>query len=377
MKKLYIVFDQLPSQSAGGLVATYLNLAQLLKNHYEIHIISVFNYEKQNHELFLENKKHIINHFVIDNRFFKIFDYMKKGKFKKVGHAIVSCFYYFLSTFYNRIKIKKLIKEQDLVIVSSPAAAMFMPKKVPFILEIHSNYSYFFGENIMGRIQAHLMRTPTLTLFRTKYDSTHAPQKLNPNYIYNFYDNQNSKISKRLVKNKILFVGRINEIKNPIRLLEIAFELKKRNPNFTLDIYGTGELEDCCIQKIKELDLEKNVFMRGFTTDKNIYSKYSMLWLTSKSEGLPMVIIEAKACGIPTISTNWGNSICEVIEDGVNGYIVNTNKEFAKKANEILTNTQLQKTLSKNAANSFEPFTKDKAKTKWITILENYQNNTK
>lgn len=83
MKKLYIVFDQIPSKVSGGLIATYLNLVKLLNQDYEIHIISIFDANNENKDLFKEYPIHVINNNLIDMRFYKIFSYLLKEKKNK------------------------------------------------------------------------------------------------------------------------------------------------------------------------------------------------------------------------------------------------------------------------------------------------------
>ena len=222
-------------------------------------------------------------------------------------------------------------------------------------------------------MQSALMTKPTLTLFRTKYDADHAPEYLNPSYVYNFFDNSNIKPAKKLVKNKLCFVARIDDVKDPLRLIRIAKQLSEVNKDFILDIYGNGSLVEQCKEEIKKLNLDKKVFLKGFTKDKNIYAKYSMLVMTSKYEGLPMSIIEAKANGIPTISTPWGKSISEVITSGKDGYVCESDNDFVETINNILTDEKLQEKLSKNALKSFEKFSKENAYKTWIDILENYK----
>jgi len=328
-KNLYIVIDKLCGKSDGGLIASYINLYELLKNDYNIQIISIF---KHNCNDCFENVKKIS---IIDKKI--EINFPKLLKNKQFFKAIKNAFIYFSSIYKSRKKINRIIKEDDLIIVSSPSAAIFMPK-IKFILEIHTNYKYFFEGFGLGRIQSLLMQRPTTTVFRTKYDSMHAPKYLNPTYIYNFFDNSNISLNNYIIKNKIIFMGRLEKEKNPLRLIEIAKILKKLNNNFVLDVYGTGSLENEIKKKIVEYKLEKNVFLKGFTTNKNIYKNYSLLWLTSIYEGFGLVIIEAKANGIPTISTNWGNGIYEIIDDKNDGYIIDDNIEFANLTNKILTN---------------------------------------
>jgi len=371
MKKLYIIFDQIPSPESGGLVNTYINLTKLLKDKYKIEIISIFNPNEKSKKQFSDFKIHIIKNTKIDINFIHLFNYLKKGQLKKFVFSIYSMFYYFFSILSCKVKLKKYIEKDAKIIVSCPSAAIFMPK-IPFILEIHIDYRYFFGKNILGRIQSYLMTKPTMTIFRTKNDAKNAPKSLNPYYIYNFFDNSKSKKSNTLVKNKILYVGRLEKQKNPIKLLEFAKELSKINKNFILDIYGSGSMLDEVLHKIEQLELQNIVFYKGFTNDKNIYNQYSLLWLTSDFEGFGLVIIEAKACGIPTISTDWGKSAYEVIIDKEDGFITNDNKLFIQKTNEILNNENLQIKLSNNAYKNFNKFSKENALKEWLYILENY-----
>lgn len=372
MKKLYFVFDQLPNKNDGGLISTYINLYYLLKDKYDINIISVFNYN-ENTTPFKNDKIRIINDYNIDNRFYKIFSYIKKFNFKKSFKCIKSFIIYFTTIKKNRKIIKSIINNEDLVLVSCPSAGIFMPKSIDFITEIHTSYKYFFGKNPLGLLQGKLMTKPKLTLFRTKTDAINAPKHLNPDYIYNFFDNSNIIPSNGLVKNKLCFVGRIEDVKDPIRLLTIAKKLSSINSTYHLDIYGDGSLFKKCKEKIEELNLNSFVTLKGFTSDKNIYSHYSILLLTSKYEGLPMSIIEAKANGIPTISTNWGDSIKEIINNGVDGFIIDNDDEYAQTINDILIDEKMQKELSKNALKSFDTFSKKNAYKRWIEILENYK----
>lgn len=374
MKKLYIIFDQVPSPKSGGLVTTYKNLVNLLNDTYDIETVSIFNFDKSYKENFPNNNIHIINNFNIDNRFFKSLSYLKHFQILKFFKSIISCFIYFSSIKLNRKRLKKIIKENDLVIASCPSAAIFIPNNIKFILEIHTDYKYFFNGSIKGKLQTRLMKDPTLILYRTKYDVENAPKKYKSDYIYNFFDNKNSKVSNKLIKNKILYIGRLSPEKNPLRIVDIANELIKVNDNFIIDIYGTGPLEDKLRNYISSKKLEKFIKLKGFTNDKNIYSKYSLLWLTSTLEGFGLVIVEAKACGIPTISTKWRDSVYEVIDDKKDGFVTSSNKEFALKTNEILTNERVQRSLSSNALKNFNKFSKEQAKKKWINILNTYKN---
>ena len=103
-----------------------------------------------------------------------------------------------------------------------------------------------------------------------------------------------------------------------------------------------------------------------------IYNNYSIEWLTSSNEGFGLVIIEAKAYGVPTISTRWGEAINEVISDNQDGYIVDNIDEMVDRTIGLWENEQLLIEMSNQALNHFEKFSPDKAKENWLRILSDY-----
>lgn len=372
-KNLYIVFDKLPSIEAGGLLTTYIRLAKLLKNDYNVKIISVFQYVETG--LFEENDKIVINKNFIMLNFTNFIKYFIKADFKNFALSLKYLFTYFFSIFGNRRKIKKLINDDDIVIVTSPSAAIFMPHNIKFILEVHVDYRFFKGNNVKGRLQSFLMQKPTLTLFRTKNDMNIALKNnmKNVGYIYNFLDNNGIQKVDDIKTNKICFVGRLAPQKNLERMIKNAYKLKQINNDFILDIYGEGNDKEKLLDLINNLKLENNVFLKGFNQDKNIYKNYSCLWLTSVIEGFPLVIVEAKANGIPTISNIWGDGVYECIDDGNDGYISDDDDELVNKTNSLINNKDLLSKMSKNAFKNYKPFSKEIAKKRWLEILENYK----
>lgn len=126
------------------------------------------------------------------------------------------------------------------------------------------------------------------------------------------------------------FVGRLCPEKNPLRLLRLWKEISSRMPGWTLDIYGSGELEERMKDEIRRSSLSESVTMHGFAEDvSRIYAETDILLLTSITEGLPMVIIEAMRCGVPVVSTDCPSGPAEVIENGKTGMLVPLDDDFA------------------------------------------------
>ncbi len=373
MKKLYIVFDQIPSKESGGLIATYFNLVKLLDQDFEIHIVSIFNTNKKNKNLFDQYPIHVVDKNLIDMRFYKIFSYLLKEKnIKKFIYGIKSLFLYFFSIPIIKKKISKMIYNDDRVVVSSPSAAIFMPRNLNFILEIHTKYEYFFGSNKLGKLQSMLMTRPQLILFRSKVDANKAKNQYLTDYMYNTIDVEKICAIKdyEQVKNKFLFVGRLSSEKNLFKLLSVAAILKEKNQNFTIDIYGTGEMYESLKEEIYRLHLEDYVILKGFINDKHIYFNYAVFLLTSTIEGFPLTIIEAKANATPTITTFWGEAVNETVTDGYDGYIIEDPNEIADKLIILMNNQALLKKISENALNEFDCFSRKESRKKWLEILK-------
>lgn len=371
MKNLYFIFERIPDPQSGGLITMYRRLEKLLKDDYNIKIISVFNCPQYYKNQFASECT-ILNNMDIDNRFFKLITHLKQRNMKAFFHCIVSAIVFFLYIPIARIKMKKIIKEEDKILVSAPAAGIFMTNKRNFILEIHSKYEFFWEESFGSKMQIKLMAKPSLILFRNKTDSLKGNKHFPSSYIYNFFDNNDIHINENYKEKnfKFLFMGRFNEDKDPIRLLKIMKELIRENKHIILDLYGQGSMEDEIKKYIKKNNLENNIFLKGFTNNKNIYSSYSALLMTSRREGFPLTIIEAKANGIPTISTKWGEAIYETITSGVDGYIANNDDEFKEDIKKLLENEKLLKKLSENAFKDFERFSTNEARKKYIEFIE-------
>ncbi len=370
-KDLYIVFEKIHSLKLGGLIATYVSLVPIWQKYYNVKIISLFRSLNSDH-LFDDCEIITLSNKQIDFNFPHLFQELKHFHILRFFKLFFDLCYYFLSIPFLRHKMKKVISKQDLVLVTCPVAAAFLPKNYPFLLEIHIYYEYFFGKNLLGNLQAKMMQKPALTLFRTKMDSEKAKDQMNAGYVYNFFDNTGILPSKKLVKNRICYVGRLSEQKNPLRLLRLARLLKEKYPDFVLDIYGTGEYYDEMKEKIQDYGLAKHVFLKGFTKDKTIYKNYSLLWMTSLFEGLSLVMIEAKANGIPIFTTPCGDGVYEVVHDGVDGFIFDNDEAYVQKTIEVLTNEALQKQLSKNSYQDFKRFSKEQAEKNWLQIFDKF-----
>jgi len=119
-----------------------------------------------------------------------------------------------------------------------------------------------------------------------------------------------------------LAVGRLVEAKDYATMIIAFGHVHDNHPEARLLIAGTGPLEQSIKASIRQAGLEKDVVLLGLRPDVPALMQAADGFVMSSAwEGLPMVLLEAAASGLPIISTDVGGSRDAVI-DGVSGYIV-------------------------------------------------------
>jgi glycosyltransferase involved in cell wall biosynthesis len=127
-----------------------------------------------------------------------------------------------------------------------------------------------------------------------------------------------------------LFIGRISESKGILKIIEAAKLLLENQCKFEINICGKGPLEEKLLEEISSKSLQKYVkylgFVSGQTKEYVLHEADVMLLPTDHNEGFPYALLEAFSYAIPVIGTKKG-AIPEVIDDGINGFIIESNDE--------------------------------------------------
>ncbi|MCO8061899.1 glycosyltransferase family 4 protein [Acinetobacter lwoffii] len=130
------------------------------------------------------------------------------------------------------------------------------------------------------------------------------------------------KINKEFGHKQIVSIGRLTDQKNYLHLLKAWEKIFYRLPEWKLCIYGEGEHKVLLADYIKVNKLP-NVFLKGITSNvQDVYDSSDFFVMSSKYEGLPMVLIEAQSFGLPIVSYDCPNGPSDIIKDKVNGYLV-------------------------------------------------------
>lgn len=163
-------------------------------------------------------------------------------------------------------------------------------------------------------------------------------------------------------RKEIVTVGRLHPQKNQKLLIDAFALVADRLPEYTLAIYGDGELQDGLQKQIDELGLKDRAFLKG--TSKQIHqliNDAALFVLSSDYEGIPNTLLEAEALGIPSISTDCKpGGAREIIDNGVNGYLtpIGDKEKLAEAIYNLLTDFEKQKQFSeegKKSMSKFEP----------------------
>jgi glycosyltransferase involved in cell wall biosynthesis len=135
---------------------------------------------------------------------------------------------------------------------------------------------------------------------------------------------------------KLLWIGRFTQIKDPSLAVKVMKNLSKTEPEkFELTMVGEGELYEEVKQEAKSLPIK---FTGWLTNPFETIPVFDLLLITSKNEGLPLVMLEAATFAKPTLSKNVGG-VSEFITDNQTGYLVDGGAdEIAKRIVELSNN---------------------------------------
>ncbi len=125
-----------------------------------------------------------------------------------------------------------------------------------------------------------------------------------------------------------LFVGRLEEVKNVNLLIEAFEELQKEEKDIALLIVGDGSLKNSLEQYVNDHHVE-NVIFAGYVVFPDIIKYYKVsdaFVLPSTYEPWGLVVNEAMIMGLPVIASSDVGCALDLIDDGQNGYVFESNQ---------------------------------------------------
>jgi glycosyltransferase involved in cell wall biosynthesis len=249
-------------------------------------------------------------------------------------------------SYVNKIIDKKSIQHIHAHFANFPADVALSVSDnygITFSFSAHANDIYVDSRDLVSKIRQSAFVT-TCTLYNKTYLDTLVTKSMQ-NKIHLMYHGIDYQYwdyyPKKIIHNKvnILFIGRLVEKKGVIYLLEAILQLIKKGVLIQLTIIGKGKneqmLKDFCLTN----NMGNNVLFQGWQNPQQIKQLFtlsdifvlpSLIASNGDRDGIPNVILEAMASGIPVISTSV-SGITEIIQHRFTGLLVSE-----KNSNQLL-----------------------------------------
>lgn len=194
-------------------------------------------------------------------------------------------------------------------------------------------------------------------------------------YLYNWIDPEIFRHTGPYQKDsrRLLSVGRFGEEKGYDLLVPLGKRIFAKHPDWQWHVYGDGELFGQIQKEIETNGLQRNIVLKGATKRMyDYYKDYSLCILTSYREGLPLVLLEAKANGLPVVSFDILTGPREIVEDGKDGYLIPPydTEKMAEEIGFLIEHDNVRQEMSDYAHTHLDKFKKETILRKWIDFID-------
>lgn len=357
-----IVFSNKAINNPGGTERiTSILSKELVERGHEVHIVSFIGSDQ---ETFFEIDKRVKLHYLAptkDKYPFPIRDIRRivllKRLYKEINPDIV------------------LIVDAGRSFVNIPAA-----KGYKTITWEHFNVdvNWHLGHGLSRRIAAKYsdlivtLTEPAAEAYKTKFKAKNAICIYNPVTV-------DASTPSKLDKKVCMAMGWLGPQKNFIDLINAWNLTSARKNGWKLRIIGQGKQKQMLENRIKELDLSGSIEM--LPPQKNVVEQYknaSVYAMSSHHEGLPLVLIEAMAMGLPIVSYDCPTGPADIVSHEKTGLLIPyLNVEaLAEGLERVMSDKDLRETFSKQSLIEVEKFSVKSIVDKWESVFKKLLENS-
>ena len=363
MKKICFVKQDMQDASGGARVCA--NLANALADIYEVHVVSICSEKEDTFYKLNANVKYKV---------------LIKGE-GRIRELLLK----------GVPRLRKYLKQNQIDIAFSVGVSI-NPFVIPATKGIHCkavscehmNCLNSFGNDRSQRFCRYLgakFGNKIITLTKMDKESYIKKYHLKENkveYIYNWMDESlfSDDVKYNIESKQIITVARLEKVKGIENVIKVSKRLKEKYNDWQWHIYGGGEQSyiDELEKQIKQNELQNFVMLKGKVNDiYDRYKDYSIFVLTSYSEGLPMVLLEAKSKKLPIISFDCLTGPRDIIRDGIDGYLIPVDdiEMLYQKLDLCMSSKEERIRLSEQSYGNISLFSKNIILKKWVNFINN------
>lgn len=171
----------------------------------------------------------------------------------------------------------------------------------------------------------------------------------------------------------IVAVGKLGGRKGFDRLIDAYRPLAKRRPDWELHIYGGGPKNEQLSRLIAKGNLGDVVFLKGQSDRiEQVLEEASIFALTSRYEGLPMVLIEAMTKGLPIVSVDCPHGPAEIVVDDVTGRLVPNDdlEAFSNALLDLMDHPETRARMSEQTLRHAEQYQPHRITRAWLDLFD-------
>lgn len=254
---------------------------------------------------------------------------------------------------------------------------------IPIINSVNGRPDYDYSDILWYRSKAdmELLRDSykNLTAIQVLFDSykNYLPDTFKgksftiPNPVFQIDDSGIVNHYKEKERFKVLHVGSlVTSCKQQDVAINVFSKIADKYPAWDLHFWGIGDDLEALQNQVKQFKLEERVFFNGFTKNPIEKMKESDVFVfPSKYEGFPLALTEAMSVGLPSIGFQTCSGVNELIENNVNGFLVNNESELQESLENLIVSKDLRQQMGANAHQMMKKFNENNVSDKWIDVI--------
>lgn len=194
-------------------------------------------------------------------------------------------------------------------------------------------------------------------------------------HILNFLEHYPEYVDVERKEKVVLAVGRLEAVKGFTRLIRMFVKLHDAAPEWKLRIVGEGSERSLLEKLIIDNKAEDYIELLGMLDAEKVedeMKKASIYAMSSLSEGLPFVIIEAQSCCLPTVAFDVRVGPGVLLDDGRTGFLVPDGDEeaFIERVLRLMESRELREKMGAEAQQHSLLYSRENVANIWFSVLE-------